>query len=318
MIYSKVICTGSYLPNKILTNHDLSNLLDTSDEWISSRTGIKLRHIAEEGVKTSDLATQALQNALNCNGTDVLDGIIVATTTPDRIFPATAVKVQKNMGMAVGFSFDIQAVCSGFLYALQIADCFIKQGKYTRIAVIGADIMSKIIDWQDRNTCVLFGDGAGALVLEATHGSVNRGVIATEIYSDGSLFDALTVSGGLFDKGSKEKIIMNGREVFKKAVSKMGSSIQKLLKDCKKDVKDIDFLLLHQANYRIIKAVAEKLGISDDKTLLSVHHHANTSAASIPLCLDEHMRSGHVPEGSLIISAAAGGGFTWGAALFYV
>jgi 3-oxoacyl-[acyl-carrier-protein] synthase-3 len=320
MIFSKVITTGSALPKKILTNNDLAELVDTSDEWITTRTGIKQRHIAEEGLQTSDLATSALQNALDSSGVKPteLDGIIISTTTPDMVFPATAVKVQKNIGTRQGFAFDIQAVCSGFLYALQIADSFILQGKVKKIAVIGADIMSKIVDWQDRNTCVLFGDGAGAVILEATEGKVNKGILATEIFSDGALMDVLTASGGLFDKENNQKIVMNGREVFKNAVARMGESIEKIINDNGKNIADIDFLLLHQANYRIIKAVAERLSIDKNKVLSSVHHHANTSAASIPLCLDEYMQKQLLSAGSLVVSAAAGAGFTWGAALFYI
>lgn len=320
MIFSKIVSTGSALPKKILTNDDLAKTVETTDEWISSRTGIKQRHIAESDLKTSDLATKALNNALNSASfaNEKIDGIIVATTTPDMIFPATAVKVQKNLKIEHGFAFDIQAVCSGFLYALQIADSFILQGKVKNIAVIGADIMSKVIDWQDRNTCVLFGDGAGAVILSAAENDINKGVLATDIFSDGSLIDVLTASGGLFDDVKNKKIIMNGREVFKNAVTRMTQSITNIIEKSDKKIDDIDYLLLHQANFRIIKAVADKLGIDKSKILSSVKNHANTSAASIPLCLDDYIKSQRLKPGSLIVSAAAGAGFTWGAALFYL
>ena len=319
MIFSTIIATGTALPKKILTNHDLEKLVDTSDKWIVSRTGIKQRHIAEQE-KTSDLATIALQRALNAGQIKAteLDGIIVATTTPDIVFPATAVKVQKNLGIREGFAFDIQAACSGFIYALQIADTFILQNKVKKIAVIGADIMSKIVDWQDRNTCVLFGDGAGAVIIESNTGRINKGILVTEIFSNGELIDVLTVSGGLFDHQNEQKITMNGKEVFRNAVIKMEESVKKIIAKGGKDIDDIDFLVLHQANFRIINAVAERLHIRQNKVLSSVNHHGNTSAASIPLCLDKYIQNKLIPSGSLVASAAAGAGFTWGAALFYI
>ena len=303
-----------------MSNSDIAKLVSTSDEWIVTRTGIKQRHIADRKTKTSDLGTSALKDAMSkCSMTaNELDGIIVATSTPDMIFPATAVKIQKNIGMRPGFAFDIQAACSGFLYALQIADSFILQGKVQRIAVIGADIMSRIVNWKDKNTCVLFGDGAGALILNASHGIKNQGIISTEILSDGSLMNILTASGGLFNNDQGQNIHMNGQEVFRNAVRKMTQLTKSIINKNGKDIKEIDFLLLHQANQRIIKTVASMINIPDRKVLSSVQYHANTSSASIPLCLDHNISNGCLKQGDLIVSAAAGAGLTWSAALFHI
>ncbi len=317
MIFSKVIGIGSYLPEKISTNDDLSKIIDTSDEWITTRTGIKKRHIAEEDEHTSDLATQALQNALKdaeITEND-LDTIIVATTTSDLIFPATAVKVQNNIGMKKGFAFDIQAVCSGFLYALQIADSFIKTQKTKRVAIVGAEVMSRIVDWSDRNTCVLFGDGAGAVILEQSEGQQNDGILDVALYSDGQYSDLLMVNGGVSKGNISNKIEMNGREVFRHAVTKMTDSIKRIVDKNDFNIQDLDWVLLHQANHRIIKSVAQKLGIEECKAISTVHEHANTSAASIPLALDRYVKNGKAKPGDLIALSAIGGGLTWGSAL---
>jgi 3-oxoacyl-[acyl-carrier-protein] synthase-3 len=320
MISSKIIGVGSYLPEKILTNADLEQILDTSDEWIQTRTGIKRRHIATEDQNTSDLATLAVINALknaNINPND-LDALILATTTPDLVFPATAVRVQNNIKMNRGFAFDIQAVCSGFLYALQLGDSLIKSNKARRVAIIGAETMSRIIDWTDRSTCVLFGDGAGAVILEKTDGNDSYGIIDIELFSDGSLQNILAVNGGISSGNLNKKIEMNGREVFRYAVTKMPESIKSLVSKNQLNLEDLDWILLHQANERIINAVMDKLNINIEKSVSTVPHHANTSAASIPLALDHYMSEGKIKTGDLIALAAVGGGLTWGSALLKI
>lgn len=319
MTSSKIIGVGSYLPDKILTNNDLEKIVDTSDEWIQSRTGIKKRHIADKDQLTSDLATKALKNAIkyaNIFPND-LDVIILATTTPDLVFPATAVKVQNNIEMHSGYAFDVQAVCSGFLYALQIADSLIKSNKANRVAVIGAETMSRIIDWNDRSTCVLFGDGAGAVILEKTEDN-NSGIIDIELFSDGKYQDILIVNGGVSSGNLDKKITMNGREVFRYAVTKMPESINSIVKKHNLTVEDLDWVLLHQANQRIIKSVLEKLELDIEKAIFTIQHHANTSAASIPLALDNYVSEGKVKSGDLIALSAVGGGLTWGSALIRI
>mgnify|MGYP000926033598 CR=1 FL=1 len=320
MISSKIVGVGSYLPEKILTNDDLEQMLDTSDEWIQARTGIKKRHIADENQKTSDLATIAVENALkNANlSSNDLDALILATTTPDLIFPATAVRVQSNIKMNSGFAFDIQAVCSGFLYALQLGDSLIKSNKAKRVAIIGAETMSRIIDWTDRSTCVLFGDGAGSVILEKTESNEHQGIIDIELFSDGSLQDILVVNGGVSGGNLDKKIEMNGREVFRYAVTKMPKSIQSIMNKNQITLENLDWVLLHQANERITKAVVDKLGIDIEKAVSTVSHHANTSAASIPLALEHYISSGKVKTGDLIALAAVGGGLTWGSALLKI
>ena len=320
MISSKIVGVGSYLPEKILTNDDLEQMLDTSDEWIQARTGIKKRHIADENQKTSDLATIAVENALkNANlSSNDLDALIIATTTPDLIFPATAVRVQNNIKMNNGFAFDIQAVCSGFLYALQLGDSLIKSNKAKRVAIIGAETMSRIIDWTDRSTCVLFGDGAGSVILEKTESNEHQGIIDIELFSDGSLQDILVVNGGVSGGNLDKKIEMNGREVFRYAVTKMPKSIQSIMNKNQITLENLDWVLLHQANERITKAVVDKLGIDIEKAVSTVSHHANTSAASIPLALEHYISSGKVKTGDLIALAAVGGGLTWGSALLKI
>lgn len=309
---SRIIATGAYLPSKILSNNDLAKLVDTSDEWIYSRTGIKQRHIASNEEVTSDLAALALSNALTKSGIkkETLDAIIVATTTPDVIFPATAVYTQHKAGIKQGFAFDINAVCSGFVYAYITADALVRSGQAKRVAVIGADIMTRIIDWNDRKTCVLFGDGAGAVIIEASDQST--GVMASEIFSDGSLAGILNVAGGVAAGNLDAKLYMEGREVYKHAVEKMTSTITSLIQKANLQVTDLDWLVPHQANIRILDAVAQRVGMDKEKMVATVDQHANTSAATIPLALDNLNESGKLLRGNKLAFVAAGAGLTWG------
>ncbi len=319
MTTSAIIGCGSYLPLHILSNSDLSKMVDTNDEWIFSRTGIKNRHIAAPDELTSDMATKALEKALQMAGCQVssLDAIIVATTTPDLIFPATAVKVQQNIGMNHGFAFDLQAVCSGFVYGLSVAHSLIVAGQANRIALIGADTMSRIVDWQDRGTCVLFGDGAGAIILEATKNTQN-GILGIKLLSEPELFNILKVEGGIARGNLEAKLIMNGKEVFKHAVQKMSIMTEELLQYHNLNVNDIDWLIPHQANARIISSVAQRLNIPESRVAFSLKDHANTSAASIPLALDKYIKEGLIKTGQLIAMASAGGGMTFGSALLKI
>ncbi len=305
MTYSKIISCGSYLPKKRVLNSELPAALGTSDEWIKSRTGITQRYIADASEMTSDLAAAAAKVALEKAGLKQVDAIIVATTTPDHIFPATAVSVQKKLGITSGFAFDVQAVCAGFIYALSIADNFIKLGQIKSALVIGAETMTRVVDWNDRGTCVLFGDGAGAVILQA---SDKPGIINTKLHSDGSYFDHLHAKGG--DEGLLK---MNGREVYKHAVEKMGAAIVETLEADKKTVADIDWLIPHQANLRIMTSIAEHNNIPVEKVVETVSKHANTSAASIPLAICEAHNK--FKTGDLIALTALGGGFSWGSAL---
>lgn len=311
-IKSKIIATGSYLPKKIVTNDDLSKKVDTSDEWITERTGIKQRHVADESELTSDLGAKAAKNALKNSELTAkdIDLIIVATTTPDLTFPATATAIQAKIGAKNAFAFDVQAVCSGFVYALNIADNFIKSGQVKNALVIGAETLSRIVNWQDRNTCVLFGDGAGAVILQKTSGK--SGIIASTMHSDGNLNDILKTSGGPSSGKQFGTIEMSGREVFKHAVAKMSSSVIATLKKAKLEPKDIDLLVPHQANLRILNSVAKKLGLNDEQTVITVQKHANTSAASIPLALDEANKENKLKKGDIVVLEALGGGLTWG------
>lgn len=311
--------TGSYLPEKVMTNDDLAKIVDTSDEWITQRSGIKSRHIAADDEATSDLATKAAQSALDAAGLspDDIDGIIVATTTPDMTFPSTAALVQAKLKTApAGIAFDIQAVCSGFVYALSVANNFISSGQAQRILVIGAEKMSSIIDWNDRTTCVLFADGAGAVILEAQEGDVaDQGIMSTHLYANGHHADILKTSGGTSTTGESGSIHMQGREVFKHAVTLMSDVVVEALQANNLQASDIDMLVPHQANIRIIEGTAKKLGMSMDKVIVTVDHHGNTSAASIPLALDEAVRGKRIQRGDLILMEALGAGLTWGAAL---
>jgi 3-oxoacyl-[acyl-carrier-protein] synthase-3 len=312
---STIVSTGSYLPEKILLNEDMAKMVDTSDEWITSRVGIKQRHIASVGELTSDLGFKAAQNALKSTGIEAstIDAIIVATTTPDDTFPATAVKIQEKLGASKAFAFDIQAVCSGFIYALSVADNFIRSGQVKNALVIGAETMSKIVDWNDRSTCVLFADGAGAMLLQRSENE--RGIISTHLYSDGHYRDALYVDGG---PGSSDKvgvIKMDGRLVMKHAVEKLGDSIEKALAVNNMTQESIDWFIPHQANIRIINALMHRFSLPEEKVVITIDKHGNTSAASIPLAFDYANKQGKLKLGDLILTEAMGGGFTWGSAL---
>jgi len=319
-MYSKIVGTGGYLPEKILTNHDMEKLVETSDEWIVERTGIKQRHIAAEGETTSDLAYQAAKHALEAAGVSnsEIDLIIVATTTPDRVFPSTACLLQNKLDIHGCAAFDVQAVCTGFVYAMSVADKFIKTGSSKCALVVGAETLSRILDWKDRGTCVLFGDGAGAVVLKA---SEEPGILSTHIHADGAYNDLLNVSAGvsdntqLFNDGAAY-IQMKGNEVFKMAVNTLGSIVDETLSANNMQKSDIDWLVPHQANVRIIKATAKKLRMPMDHVVATVDKHGNTSAASIPLAFDVAVRDGRIKSGETVMMEAFGGGFTWGSVLF--
>ena len=308
------------MPEKILTNKDLEKMVDTSDEWITQRSGIKSRHIAADGETTADLAIAAARQALDASGVSPadIDGVIVATTTPDQTFPSVAVKVQAALDMPVGVAFDVQAVCTGFVYALATANNFITSGQLKRVIVVGAEKMSSIIDWEDRTTCVLFADGAGAVVLEGQEqpeGVSSRGVHSTHLYANGNQRDLLYTNGGASSTGTSGHVVMQGREVFKYAVSYMAGAVNDALSANNVSADDVDWLVPHQANIRILEATAKKLGLDMDKVIVTVDHHGNTSAASIPLALHEAVSDGRVKEGDLLLLEAMGGGLTWGAAL---
>ncbi|WP_439528524.1 beta-ketoacyl-ACP synthase III [Pannonibacter sp.] len=320
VIRSTVLGCGSYLPEKFLTNEELASMVDTSDDWIVQRTGIRKRHVASEGEFTSHLAVKAARRALASAGLEAkdIDVIILATATPDNTFPATAVTVQHELGMHHGFAFDIQAVCSGFVFALATADNFLRSGQARRVLVIGAETFSRILDWQDRTTCVLFGDGAGAVVLEArqAEGSIaDRGILTTHLRSDGSHKSKLYVDGGPSSTQTVGHLRMEGKEVFKHAVGMITDVIEDAYKATGLGSDDLDWFVPHQANKRIIDASAKKLGIAPEKVVTTVDQHGNTSAASIPLALDAAVRDGRIKQGDLIMLEAMGGGFTWGSAL---
>lgn len=308
--------TGSFLPARVVTNADLAQKVETSDEWIAQRTGIRERHIAAQGELTSDMALAAARMALDNSGLTPgdIDAIILATTTPDDTFPATAVKVQAALGMTGGFAFDVQAVCSGFIYALSVANSMIASGQIRRALVIGAEKMSSIIDWDDRVTCVLFGDGAGAVVVEACEDET-RGILTTHLHSDGRHRDLLFTSGGVGSTGSAGTIQMRGQEVFRHAVEALAQVVDEALAATGYKPEDINLLVPHQANLRIIEGTARKLGMSMDKVVVTLDRHGNTSAASIPLALHEAVSTGRVKRGDLLLLEAMGGGFTWGSLL---
>ena len=318
-MYSKITGTGSYLPNRILSNIDLESMVDTSDEWIRTRTGIEKRHIAEETETTCDLAEQAAIKAIEASDKNVsdIDLIIVATTTPDQVFPSTACLLQKRLDIHGCPAFDVQAVCTGFIYAMSIADQFIRNGSAKCVLVIGAETMSRIIDWKDRDTCVLFGDGAGAVILEA---SDNPGILSTHIHADGEFQELLCVPAGISSnqaqlKSEKAFIKMQGNEVFKVAVNTLGRIVDETLAANSLDKEDIDWLVPHQANIRIISATAKKLDLPMERVVVTVNQHGNTSAASVPLALDEAVRDGRIKEKDTLLLEAFGGGFTWGSVL---
>ncbi len=319
MINSKITGTGGYLPENVVTNADLEKIVDTTDEWIFSRTGIKKRHIVVDGETTCDLAEKSALNAMEAAGItkDDIDLIIIATTTADRVFPSTACLLQDRLDIHGCTAFDVQAVCTGFVYALGIADKFIKSGTHKTALVIGAETMSRTVDWNDRATCVLFGDGAGAVILEA---SDEPGILSTHLHADGKYKDLLTVPAGvsenpaLFQSG-EAYMQMKGNEVFKMAVNTLGRIVDETLAANNMEKSDVDWLVPHQANIRIINATAKKLGMSMDHVVVTVHEHGNTSAASVPLALNEAVRDGRIKRGETILLEAFGGGFTWGSAL---
>ena len=320
MIRSILTGVGAYLPEKVLTNDDLAKIVDTSDEWIRQRTGIERRHIAGEGELTCDLAANAARAAMKMAGVDAreIDLLILATTTPDNTFPATAARVQAKLGVHQGPAFDVQAVCSGFLFALTQADNMIRLGQAKKALVIGAEIYSRILDWEDRGTCVLFGDGAGAVVLQAGEGEGtvgDRGILASEIGTDGSHYDALYVDGGVATTGHAGYVRMAGQEVFRHAVSRMSQSVENVLSQAGSAKSDLNWLIPHQANARIIAKVGDKLGVPQENVIVTVQEHANTSAATIPLALTHGVATNSFKPGDLIALTAMGGGFTWGAAL---
>lgn len=311
---------GSYLPARVLTNAELARTVDTSDEWIQQRVGIKERHIAAEGEFTSDLAVAAALSALSDAGlsADDIDLIIVATTTPDYTFPSAATLVQMKLGIRHGFAFDIQAVCSGFVYAVTTADSYIKNGLARRVLVIGAETFSRLLDWSDRTTCVLFGDGAGAVVMEGVDLSddePDRGVLASALRSDGQHWDKLYVDGGPSTTGTTGHVHMQGPEVFRHAVGKITDVVYATLEKTGYTVDDLDWFVPHQANRRIIDGAGAKLGLPPEKVVVTVDLHANTSAASVPLALSVATRDGRIKRGDLVMLEAMGGGFTWGASL---
>jgi len=311
---------GSYLPENILTNDDLAKMVDTTDEWVVQRTGIKQRHVAVEGQVTSDLALEAAKRALASAGCDAqdIDTIILATATPDNTFPATAVTVQASLGIHHGAAFDVHAVCSGFVFALSTADAYIRSGMSKRCLVIGAETFSRILDWSDRTTCVLFGDGAGAVVVEAANGggsNDDRGVLTSHLRSDGRHKDKLYVDGGPSKTQTVGHLRMEGREVFKHAVGMITDVIEDAYTATGLSSDDLDWFIPHQANKRIIDASARKLGIAPEKVVTTVQWHGNTSAASIPLALDAAVKDGRVKKDDLLMLEAMGGGFTWGSVL---
>jgi len=317
---SLLVGCGSYLPQRIVTNDELSKTVDTSDEWITKRTGIKQRHIAAEGETTSDLAVNAARDALERASMTIadIDLIIVATTTPDDTFPSTATKVQAKLGMDHGAAFDIQAVCAGFIYALATADNFIKAGQARAVLVIGAETFSRILDWEDRTTCVLFGDGAGAIVLRSAEGGEAEGdfgVMSTHLHSDGRHRDVLYVDGGPSSSQTVGHVRMAGQEVFRHAVSKLSGVIDEALSANGLDSSAVDWLIPHQANSRIIKSMAQKMKLPEEKVVSTIARHANTSAASVPLALTEAVVDGRVKNGDLVLFEAIGGGLVWGAGL---
>jgi 3-oxoacyl-[acyl-carrier-protein] synthase III len=316
LIHSRIIGTGSYLPAKVVTNYDLEKMVDTTHDWIFSRSGIVERHVAAEGEMSSDLAFQASSRAIEAAGISAndIDLIIVATTTPDHIFPSTACVLQDKLGIKSAIAFDVQAVCSGFIYALNTADLYIRGGQARNVLVVGTEVLSRILNWEDRTTCVLFGDGAGAVVLQR---SEKPGILSTKLHADGSQRCMLSATGQI----SNGKIVgdpfikMDGQAVFKFAVKSLSEVAEEVLAENKMQGSDIDWMVPHQANIRIIEATAKKLGLSMDKVVLTVATHGNTSAASIPLALDTAVRDGRIKPGQHLLMEAVGGGFTWGAAL---
>jgi 3-oxoacyl-[acyl-carrier-protein] synthase-3 len=311
---------GAYLPEKVLTNEELAKRVDTSDDWIVERTGIRKRHVADDGQKTSDLAIEATKRALESAGRDGqdVDLFVVATATPDETFPATAARVQAALGKPGVPSFDVQAVCSGFVYGMAVVDNFIKAGQANCAVLVGAETFSRILDWEDRTTCVLFGDGAGAVVLSAEEGagtSADRGILSTHLHSDGRHHDMLYVDGGPGTTQTTGHVRMKGKEVFRHAVVNLSNTIKEALAANDLTIDDVDWLVPHQANKRILDSTASKLKLDPAKVIITVDQHANTSAASIPLAFDAGIADGRIKPGQLVLMEAMGGGFTWGSAL---
>jgi 3-oxoacyl-[acyl-carrier-protein] synthase-3 len=314
MKHSRIAGTGSYLPERILTNAELERSIDTTDEWIFTRTGIRERHIVAEGQFTSDMALEAAKNAIKAANIDIqsIDLIVLATTTPDRIFPSTACLLQQKLGIINCPAFDLQAVCSGFVYALATADNFIKAGAAKCVLVVGADAMSRITDWTDRSNCILWGDGAGAVILQA---SDDQGILSTHLHANGNYADMLTVPQGVSNQEGSKTILMEGNAVFKMAVNTLDAIVDDTLAANGLEKSDVDWLVPHQANIRILQSTAKKLGMSMDRVVTTVDKHGNTSAASIPLALDVAVRDGRIKRGETILMEAFGGGFTWGSVL---
>jgi 3-oxoacyl-[acyl-carrier-protein] synthase-3 len=317
--YSRIIGTGGYLPETILTNKDLERMVDTSDEWITDRTGIKKRHVAADGETTCDLAEHAAKGAMQAAGVNPndIDLVIVATTTPNQVFPSTACLLQQRLGIHGSAAFDVQAVCTGFIYALGVADKFIRCGSAKTALVVGSETLSRIVDWTDRSTCVLFGDGAGAVVIQA---SDTPGILSTHLHADGQYKDLLTVPSGIsegYDEMQQGNafVKMQGNEVFKMAVNTLGRIVDETLHANQMQKSDVDWLVPHQANIRIIAATAKKLKMSMERVVVTVQEHGNTSAASVPLALDVAIRDGRIQRGDTLLLEAFGGGFTWGSAL---
>jgi len=313
--YARILGTGSYLPEKVISNADLEKTVDTSDQWIQERTGIKKRHIAEDNETTCDLAEKASRLAMEAAGLTAkdIDMVLVATTTPDRVFPSTACLLQQRLDIHGGAAFDIQAVCTGFIYAMGVAEKFIATGSAKHVLVVGAETLSRIVDWTDRTTCVLFGDGAGAVVLGA---SEEPGILSTHLHADGAYENLLTVPAGTSQGYDNPAYIeMKGNEVFKMAVNTLGRIVDETLAANKMKKSDIDWLIPHQANIRIINATAKKLKMSQDHVVVTVDEHGNTSAASVPLALDTAVRDGRIKRGEVLMLEAFGGGFTWGSVL---
>ena len=317
---SLVVGCGAYLPENVVTNDELAQRIDTSDAWIRKRTGIRQRHIAADGELTSDLAAAACRPALEAADIDVgdVDLIVLATSTPDNTFPATATRVQAMLGIKQAVAFAVQAVCSGFVYALSVADNMVRLGQSNTALVIGAEVFSRILDWKDRGTCVLFGDGAGALVLRSgmsEAGSSGRGILSTHLFADGSHYDSLYADGGPGTTGRAGFLRMAGQEVYRHAVHNMAKAVEIALEANELTLPDIDLLVPHQANMRIIESIARRLAVENDKVVITVGEQANTSAATIPLALNHAMENGRITQGDLVALTALGGGFTWGSSL---
>ena len=320
IIRSVITGVGSYLPERRVTNQEMTTIVDTTDDWIVERTGIHARHIAADNEKTSDLALHAARAAIAHSGIDVqeIDTIIMATTTPDNTFPATAVTVQAELGLHHGAAFDVQAVCSGFVYALTIADTFIRCGQAKTVLVIGAETFSRLLDWTDRTTCVLFGDGAGAVIVQGMAGegtNADRGILTAHLHSDGRYRDKLYVDGGPSSTGTTGHVRMEGREVFRHAVVNIADTIKESLAATGLTADDVDWFVPHQANKRILDGTAKRIGLPPEKVVITVGEHGNTSAASVPLALDGAVRDGRVKRGDLVLLEAMGGGFTWGSVM---